>query len=129
MDPKVESKIMQEEIFGPILPVIEWDNINFVISFINQRPKPLALYYFGKSNCKQIQEETSSGAMVVNDAVFHLVSQTLPFGGVGSSGLGAYHGIWGFNNCSHLKPVLKKTTLNIWPITCRYPPFNKNYNK
>jgi aldehyde dehydrogenase (NAD+) len=116
---------MQEEIFGPILPVLTWDKIDDVLNFINDRPKPLALYYFGsnKANQNRIENETSSGAFSVNDAIFHLLNPHLPFGGVGNSGMGAYHGEFGFNSCSHLKPIFIKATLNLFPLSARYPPY------
>ncbi|CAD8095364.1 unnamed protein product [Paramecium primaurelia] len=128
LQPQVQSKLMTEEIFGPILPVLTFDNINEVIQFINSRPKPLALYYYGSSskNKKLLEQQTSSGAIVHNDSLFHLLNPNLPFGGVGNSGYGAYHGITGFKSCCHAKPVFTKSTLNIYPFNIRYPPFTKH---
>ncbi|CAD8195311.1 unnamed protein product [Paramecium pentaurelia] len=128
LQPSVQSKLMTEEIFGPILPVLLFDNIDNVIQFINSRPKPLALYYYGSNskNKKLLEQQTSSGAIVYNDSVFHLLNPNLPFGGVGNSGYGAYHGVTGFKGCSHAKPVFTKSTLNIYPFNIRYPPFTKH---
>jgi hypothetical protein len=129
--PRLDSKVMTEEIFGPILPVLEFKNISDVISFINSRPKPLALYYFGPSSSSmhRIINETSSGAFSMNDTAFHLLNCDLPFGGVGWSGMGKYHGQIGFDSCSHLKSVFKKSTINCWPFTARYPPYTESKQK
>jgi acyl-CoA reductase-like NAD-dependent aldehyde dehydrogenase len=116
---------MTEEIFGPILPVITYSKFEEVIHFINAREKPLALYYFGHTGAHKtlLEKTTSSGALVFNDATFQLLSPYLPFGGVGRSGYSAYHGVVGFRNCSHAKPILDKSTINFWPFNTRYPPF------
>jgi len=107
-----ESPVMQEEIFGPILPVLEYENLSDVIVQVNSRPKPLAMYIFTES--KEVQEELlgkiSFGGGCVNDTVMHLASPYLPFGGVGESGMGAYHGKGSFDVFSHEKSVLKQTT-------------------
>lgn len=89
-----------------------------MVSYINERPKPLALYYFGSNNknFKRLENETSSGALAKNDAVFHLLNPNFPFGGVGNSGYGAYHGVAGFRACSHAKSVFDKCTLNVFPF-------------
>ena len=121
--PRENSKMMMEEIFGPILPVFSFDKIENVIDFINLRPKPLAIYYYGSKNSKKLQYETSSGAFSRNESLFHILNNSFPFGGVGQSGYGAYHGIHGFNNCSHLKSVFNKMTLNSFPYSERYPPY------
>jgi acyl-CoA reductase-like NAD-dependent aldehyde dehydrogenase len=123
-EPDVNSKLMQEEIFGPILPVMSYDNFDEVVKFINQRPKPLALYLFS-TNSKlhnKVVEKTSSGATVINDVVVHNVIDTLPFGGVGNSGMGSYNGEFTFKTFSHDKPVLIKPTW-VDPFA-RYPPYD-----
>lgn len=128
VDPK--SPLMSEEIFGPILPIIQVNNAADAIHFINGREKPLALYVF--SNDKQISDlfinETSSGATIVNDTIMHFVCDSLPFGGVGESGMGAYHGKYSFDTFSHLKPVLKKKIDRIGEMmmSFRYPPYTEN---
>jgi aldehyde dehydrogenase (NAD+) len=122
-DPDLNSELMQEEIFGPILPVMSYDNFDEVIKFINQRPKPLALYLFSKNDKlkDKLIEQTSSGATVINDVVVHNVIDTLPFGGVGNSGMGAYNGLFTFKTFSHNKTVLIKPTW-VDPFA-RYPPY------
>ncbi len=118
-----DSPIMQEEIFGPILPILDYDNLEEVITFINQRPKPLALYIF--SNNKYLQEKilnsTSSGGVCINDTIWQVAIPELSFGGVGDSGIGAYHGKASFDLFSHHKSVLKKSFL--LEFNWRYAPY------
>ena len=115
-----KSYSMNEEIFGPILPVIGYDDINEVIDYINDNPKPLALYVFSNSSkfSDEVIRRTSSGAVVTNDTLMHFTNPELPFGGVGSSGLGSYHGRFGFEAFSHKKPVLEKATWGDAPGMC-----------
>jgi coniferyl-aldehyde dehydrogenase len=100
-------RVMQEEIFGPILPVVGYDTIDEAIAFVNARPRPLALYYFGARdrNLDAVLERTLSGGVTVNNTALHVVQENLPFGGVGPSGMGEYHGRAGFDRFSKLKPV------------------------
>lgn len=118
-----EMKMMQEEIFGPILPVLEYSEINDAFEFIKSRPKPLAIYVF--SNNKGIQKralkETSSGGVCINDVVVHFAVVELPYGGVGDSGFGKYHGKAGYELLSNKKSVMKQTTL--FDLKFRYPPY------
>jgi aldehyde dehydrogenase (NAD+) len=118
-----EDAVMQEEIFGPILPMIEYTDIEEAIAAINARPKPLALYVF--TNNKDLQQkvlkETSSGGLVINDVVIHLGVPSLPFGGIGDSGMGSYHGKAGFDTFSHYKSLLKNNFLV--DIKLRYAPY------
>jgi acyl-CoA reductase-like NAD-dependent aldehyde dehydrogenase len=118
-----ESPVMQEEIFGPILPVLEYTDLKEAIAQINARPKPLALYVFSKDKQKQEQvlQETSSGGVCINDTVMQVGVSTLPFGGVGDSGIGSYHGKASFDTFSHYKSVLKKG-FRLDP-NWRYPPY------
>ena len=106
-------RVMQEEIFGPILPIVEYSGIDDALGFINARPHPLALYYFdrNKSRIKKILEQTVSGGVTINDCIFHFVQHQLPFGGVGPSGMGAYHGFDGFSAFSKKKGVLLQNAL------------------
>jgi coniferyl-aldehyde dehydrogenase len=106
-------RVMQEEIFGPILPIVEYSAIDDALDFINARPHPLALYYFdrNKSRIEKILERTVSGGVTVNDCIFHFVQHQLPFGGVGPSGMGAYHGFDGFVAFSKKKGVLLQNAL------------------
>jgi len=121
-----DSPIMGEEIFGPILPVLTISSIEEAIAFVNDRPKPLALYLFGSDNDVQhkVVDETSSGGVCINDVIMHLVVPDLPFGGVGSSGIGAYHGRASFTTFSHAKGVLAKSTHGEIPL--RYPPYTES---
>ena len=104
-----DALIMQEEIFGPILPIVAINDIDSTIRYINERPMPLALYWFGKNKevMKQILNETRSGGVTINDTLLHAAIEDLPFGGVGASGMGAYHGKAGFEAFSHRKSVLE----------------------
>ena len=112
---------MQQEIFGPILPVLEISSVEEAAAFINDRPKPLALYYFGsRKNREKLLSATSSGGVCVNETVMHLVNPSMPFGGVGASGMGAYHGQYGFDTFTHYKPELLKW--NGFELPLRYPP-------
>jgi aldehyde dehydrogenase (NAD+) len=115
--------VMQDEIFGPILPVLEYGDLSEAIAQINQRPKPLALYLFSRDAQKQQQilEQTSSGGVCLNDTVMHVGVTELPFGGVGDSGIGSYHGKASFDTFSHQKSVLKKA---FWlDLDWRYAPY------
>ncbi|MHA3059111.1 coniferyl aldehyde dehydrogenase [Acinetobacter sp. ANC 4636] len=100
--------VMQEEIFGPILPIKTYQQEQQAIDYINAHPRPLAAYYFSEDAAAQqyFAEQTTSGALVVNDVMTHVVIETLPFGGVGASGIGAYHGVHGFRRFSHAKPIV-----------------------
>ncbi|XGC79563.1 aldehyde dehydrogenase family protein [Bdellovibrio bacteriovorus] len=122
----LHSTIMQDEIFGPILPLIEFKEIHDAIHFVNERPKPLALYIYSQSesNISAILKETSSGGVCVNDSIIHLANPHLPFGGVGPSGIGSYHGIHGFKAFSHEKAVLRQSWLGIL-LRLTYPPYSK----
>lgn len=104
-----DSLIMQEEVFGPILPIVTINDIDSTIRYINHRPMPLALYWFGKSKevMKRILNETRSGGVTINDTLLHAAVEDLPFGGIGASGMGAYHGKAGFEAFSHRKSVLE----------------------
>lgn len=124
---KGTDPIMQDEIFGPILPIIRIDSLYDAIDFINKREKPLALYIFSNNNSdvKQILKNTSSGGVAVNDTIMHLVTPGLPFGGVGSSGTGCYHGKHTYNTFTHKKSVLHKDLgiLGEKLSAARYPPY------
>ena len=104
-----DALIMQEEIFGPILPILAINDISSTIRYINNRPTPLALYWFGKDKeaMKRILNETRSGGVTINDTLLHAAVEELPFGGIGASGMGAYHGKAGFEAFSHRKSVLE----------------------
>jgi coniferyl-aldehyde dehydrogenase len=120
-----DMKVMQDEIFGPVLPVVAYDDIDDAISLVNRRSHPLALYYFGPDdeNCRKILTRTTSGNVTVNDTLMHYVQNDLPFGGVGSSGTGAYHGPEGFKSFSHARGIFKQARWNFGPLT--RPPFTR----
>lgn len=118
-----DSKIMEDEIFGPLLPIVIYSSLDEAIEIINSKPKPLALYIFTKKNgtAKYVLKRTSSGGAVVNDVMLHLVNPNLPFGGVNHSGHGSYHGIYGFKTFSHERSVLQTPKVSI--VKLMYPPY------
>lgn len=122
-----DAPVMNEEIFGPLLPVLEVESLDEAITFVNKRPKPLALYYFsdGLRELEKLLTRTSSGGVAVNETITHLINPELPFGGVGASGYGAYHGRKTFDTFTHYKSVMIKSNLIDLPL--RYPP-NLNRN-
>jgi aldehyde dehydrogenase (NAD+) len=117
-----DDKVMQEEIFGPILPVMTYTNLDEVIAYIKDKPKPLSCYVFAskKAVSEKVLKEVSFGGGGVNEAVMHITNSNMPFGGVGDSGIGAYHGIYGFQTFSHYKSVIKKSTL--FELNLKYFP-------
>jgi coniferyl-aldehyde dehydrogenase len=117
--------IMQEEIFGPLLPVLAYESLDEAIHFVNERPRPLALYWFGKDGAHRdrVLRETISGGVTLNDALLHVAQENLPFGGVGASGTGAYHGAWGFRLFSKEKPVFAQSALAATGLL--RPPYGK----
>ncbi|MEX0664241.1 MAG: aldehyde dehydrogenase family protein [Acidimicrobiia bacterium] len=124
-----DSPVMQDEIFGPVLPVLTVDSVDEAIAFVNERDKPLALYVFSKSTAvaDRVLEQTSSGGACVNATMFHVAVPTLPFGGVGPSGMGAYHGRSTFETFSHAKSVLRK---GVRPDPAlAYPPYTSTKDK
>ena len=120
-----EDAVMKEEIFGPILPVMTYDNLDEVIDIVESKPHPLALYIFSsdKKNIKKVTELCRYGGGCVNDVVVHLATPEMPFGGCGASGMGAYHGKFGFDTFTHKKSILDKKTWFDLPI--RYQPYSK----
>lgn len=121
-----DAAVMQEEIFGPILPVLEYDEIETALNLINSKSKPLALYVFSRNQQFQdlVLHQTSSGGVCINDTIVHIAASTLPFGGVGDSGIGSYHGKASFDMFSHHKSVMTK---NFWfDLKLRYPPYAGN---
>ena len=120
---------MKEEIFGPILPIITYKNIDEVINYINKQDKPLALYLFSDNKLEQtrILTETSFGGGCINDTINHLSNQNLPFGGVGLSGIGHYHGKYTYETFSHKKSIMHKSIRIDTPL--RYYPINSKIMK
>jgi len=121
--PGPKSPILKEEIFGPVLPIVKMKSTEDIIEYINAGEKPLALYVFGpEAEADKIIKATSSGGVCVNDTIMHFANPDLPFGGVGGSGMGKYHGKWGFDEFSHVRAVMYRATWLDPPQ--RYPPFN-----
>ncbi|MDW6003256.1 coniferyl aldehyde dehydrogenase [Vibrio mangrovi] len=127
LDVTDDMLIMQEEIFGPLLPVRTYQAADEPIDYINQHPRPLAAYYFGEDTAQQekFANSTTSGALVINDVMTHASIEDLPFGGVGASGIGAYHGIHGFRRFSHAKPIVEQSKDGISNLRLRAPYADK----
>lgn len=124
-----EHELMKEEVFGPILPVLAYDTLDDAISFVTARPKPLALFFFSRNREKQerILRETSSGGGCINETFVHEINHCLPFGGVGASGTGKYHGKASFDTFSNKKGVMKKTLL--FDLRLRNPPYGRKFGR
>ena len=118
-----DMTVMQEEIFGPLLPIIGYRDAAEPISYINRHDRPLALYWFGKDDAArdEVLARTISGGVTVNDCLFHFTQINQPMGGIGASGTGVYHGEWGFKSLSKLKPVFYRSALN--RLADLYPPY------
>ncbi len=115
IDPNNDHPVMQNEIFGPILPILTVDGIDQAIEYINKNPKPLTLYLFSnsKKTIKAIRERTQSGSLAINETLVHFAQEGLPFGGIGASGMGSYHGYQGFVAMSHMKSVYYQSRINV----------------
>ena len=124
-----EMTVMQDEIFGPLLPIVPYSGLDQAFAYINQRPRPLALYYFGydKAEQQRVLQETHSGGVCLNDTLLHVAQDDLPFGGIGPSGMGQYHGHEGFLTFSKAKGVLTKQRLNAARLI--YPPYGTAIQK
>ena len=126
--PDLNSPLMSDEIFGPILPILVYEDLDNVIKFINHREKPLALYYFSESKkkIKYVLTSTTSGGVTINDTIIHVANLNLPFGGVGNSGVGKYHGKESFETFTHNKSVMKRGTFIEFNI--RFAPYKNKLN-
>jgi coniferyl-aldehyde dehydrogenase len=126
-NPTDDMTVMQEEIFGPILPVRSYDTIETAISEVNRRDRPLALYYFGKDagERRQVLDRTISGGATIDDVIFHVSQEELPFGGVGPSGMGAYHGEVGFKTFSHARAIYRQPKIDVAKLAGLKPPYGK----
>ena len=126
--PDLNSPLMSDEIFGPILPILVYEDLDNVIKFINHREKPLALYYFSESKkkIKYVLTSTTSGGVTINDTIIHVANPNLPFGGVGNSGVGKYHGKESFEIFTHNKSVMKRGTFIEFNI--RFAPYKNKLN-
>ncbi len=120
-----DMTLMQEEIFGPVLPVRRYDGVDDAIAQVNKRDRPLGLYYFGKDEGerRRVLDRTISGGVTLDDVVFHVSMEDLPFGGVGPSGMGSYHGHDGFKTFSHAKAVYKQARLDVAKLAGLKPPY------
>lgn len=123
--------VMHEEIFGPVLPIMTYTDIAEVPNKIEPRRNPLAMYYFGKDKCEQeyLLNNVQSGGVCINDITLHYVQEDLPFGGIGASGMGAYHGPEGFTNMSHSRAIYSQTMIDVLPIIGARPPFGDKFRK
>ena len=115
INPPTTHPIMQTEIFGPLLPIISCENLTSAIDFVNQRDSPLTLYLFSDSNrvIQTVREQTTSGSLAINETLVHFAQRNLPFGGIGQSGMGSYHGYQGFVSMSHMKSIYYQSKLNL----------------
>ena len=120
----LDDPVMQEEIFGPVLPVLTFSDLDEAIERIEARPRPLALYLFTRSreNRRKVLARCRFGGGCINDTVVHLTTNSLPFGGVGESGMGAYHGRWGFEEFSHTRGIMDRALRP--DIKLKYRPYN-----
>lgn len=131
VDPDDSLQVMQDEIFGPLLPVKGYEKVEDTVDYINARPRPLGLYYFGNDPAeeRQVLTRTTSGGVTVNDVVMHVAQEDLPFGGVGPSGMGAYHGEDGFRTFSHAKAVFTQSKVNVAELAGLRPPYGEKMLK
>ncbi len=122
LNPPDDLRLMQDEIFGPLLPVVGYDTLDEAIRYINERPRPLALYLFSRDgeSRRRVVDQTISGGVCINDALTQLAVDDLPFGGIGPSGMGRYHGREGFETFSHMKPIYRSRLFN--PARFLRPP-------
>nr|WP_281063695.1 coniferyl aldehyde dehydrogenase [Sphingomonas sp. LaA6.9] len=126
-----DMKVMQEEIFGPILPIMRYKAVDEAIDYVNRHDRPLGLYYFGQDAGEQrrVLDRTISGGVTVNDVVFHVSMEDLPFGGIGPSGMGSYHGQDGFKTFSHAKAVYRQPKIDVARLAGFKPPYGASTRK
>lgn len=131
VNPDDRLSVMQDEIFGPVLPVKGYGSVDEAIEFINGKPRPLGLYYFGGDGSEQqrVLTHTTSGGVTVNDVIMQVAQEDLPFGGVGPSGMGAYHGLDGFRTFSHAKAVFTQSRVNVAELAGLRPPYGEKMLK
>jgi coniferyl-aldehyde dehydrogenase len=122
------TRVMREEIFGPLLPIVEYDDVGDAIAYVNRGERPLALYWFGRDAARRdrVLRETTAGGVTVNDCLLHIAQENQPYGGVGASGMGAYHGEWGFRTFSQMKPVFHQSNWSGFPLL--RPPYGKRFD-
>lgn len=129
--PAEDLKLMQEELFGPLLPIRTYREFDETIDYVNANPRPLAAYYFGSDKAEEqaVLRRTTSGGACINDVIMHVMQEELPFGGVGPSGMGAYHGEAGFRTFSHAKSVYRQAGINVGKLGGMLPPYGKATEK
>ena len=129
--PAEDLSLMDEEMFGPVLPIKTYKDFEETIDYINSKPRPLAAYYFGKDKQEEdaMITRTTSGGVCINDVVMHIAQEDLPFGGIGPSGMGSYHGIEGFKSFSHAKSIYRQTGMNVGKLSGMLPPYNNTTQK
>jgi coniferyl-aldehyde dehydrogenase len=131
INPDDDLQVMQDEIFGPVLPVKGYSELTETLDYVNHNPRPLGLYYFGSDDAEQerVLTHTTSGGVTVNDVVMHVAQEDLPFGGVGPSGMGAYHGHDGFKTFSHAKAIFTQSKINVAELAGLRPPYGEKMLK
>ncbi len=131
VDPEDGLQVMQDEIFGPVLPVKGYERVEETVDYINGKPRPLGLYYFGADGTEErrVLNHTTSGGVTVNDVVMHVAQEDLPFGGVGPSGMGAYHGLDGFRTFSHARSIFTQSKVNVAELAGLRPPYGEKMLK
>jgi coniferyl-aldehyde dehydrogenase len=131
INPTDDMTVMQEEIFGPVLPVMTYSAVSEAIAYVNAHERPLGLYYFGDDAAEesQVLTGTTSGGVTVNDVIFHVAQEELPFGGVGPSGMGSYHGVDGFREFSHRKSIYRQLKKDLGPMKALRPPYGEGVMK
>jgi len=131
LDPSDDLKVMQDEIFGPVMPVKPYDQVEDTIDYVNDKARPLGLYYFGQDSAEEerVLSHTTSGGVTVNDVVMHVAQEDLPFGGVGPSGMGSYHGLDGFRTFSHAKAIFRQSKINVAELAGLRPPYGEKILK
>ncbi|ACG77432.1 coniferyl aldehyde dehydrogenase [Phenylobacterium zucineum HLK1] len=131
LEPTDDMKVMQEEIFGPVLPVKSYRSLDEAIGYVNGKDRPLGLYYFGDDAAERekVLASTTPGGVTVNDVIFHVAQEELPFGGIGPSGMGSYHGLDGFREFSHRKAIFTQIKKDIGPLQAMRPPYGPAIRK
>ena len=131
VNPGEDTALMRDEIFGPVLPVKGYGDLDETIDYVNEKPRPLGLYYFGQDREEEerVLTHTTSGGVTVNDVVMHVAQEDLPFGGVGPSGMGAYHGLDGFRTFSHAKAVFTQSRIDVAALAGLKPPYGEKMLK
>lgn len=126
-NPTEDMRVLEEEIFGPLLPIRTYKDFDETINYVNSKPRPLGLYYFGQDAAEErkVLDRTTSGGVCVNDVIMHIMQEDLPFGGVGPAGMGSYHGFDGFKTFSHAKGIYRQPKIDVAGLAGMRPPYGK----